>query len=332
MKIIKLIFVGSIFLLMSSYQLYSQYTISGNAGVAGATLRYTIGNPRTALSDIDGNYSFVVPSGFSGTVTPFKKNYAFTPANVVYTDVTLDQLNQDYIALESISAPTVWDGPRTVVFTKANFADWTLASNQDQIMSDVWITRGNTQGIFNVAQESAYQTGSPAGTRWAEGLIADYSSLTYTTGLTIPGGSLVGKNLVMHLINEDIYVDVKFLSFTGGTSGGGFSYERSDAPASVSVRQEIKVSFPKVFMLGQNYPNPFNPTTTIEFTLAEDSKVSLKVFDILGHEVAVLVNEELKAGVLHRVQFNASKLSSGIYFYRLDTGKNQSMKKLILLK
>jgi hypothetical protein len=80
------------------------------------------------------------------------------------------------------------------------------------------------------------------------------------------------------------------------------------------------------------YPNPFNPTTTIEFTLAEDSHVLLKVYDMLGREVAILINQDLKAGTLHSSVFNASRLTSGIYFCRLETEKSFLVNKLMLLK
>jgi len=89
---------------------------------------------------------------------------------------------------------------------------------------------------------------------------------------------------------------------------------------------------PAQFNLTQNYPNPFNPTTTIEFTLSENSNVSLKIFDVLGREVAALVDGEMKSGIIHQVQFDASKLSSGLYFYRLDAGTNSQVKKLVLMK
>jgi hypothetical protein len=100
---------------------------------------------------------------------------------------------------------------------------------------------------------------------------------------------------------------------------------------SQSVEVEIGL-VPKVLTLSQNYPNPFNPMTTIEFTLAEDSKVSLKVFDMLGREVATLMSGELKAGVLHQETFDVSKLSSGMYIYRLQTGDKSLAKKLMVLK
>ena len=71
------------------------------------------------------------------------------------------------------------------------------------------------------------------------------------------------------------------------------------------------------FHLAQNYPNPFNPTTQIDFSLAVDSKVTLKIFDILGQEVVTLLNENIAAGA-HNVTFDASKLNSGVYLYKID--------------
>jgi hypothetical protein len=81
----------------------------------------------------------------------------------------------------------------------------------------------------------------------------------------------------------------------------------------------------------QNYPNPFNPSTTIKYDLPKDLRVTLKVFNVLGQEVATLVNEEQKAGY-RSVEWNAAGVASGVYFYRLDAGSFTSVKKLLLLK
>jgi hypothetical protein len=99
---------------------------------------------------------------------------------------------------------------------------------------------------------------------------------------------------------------------------------------------EVDVLAPAVFALDQNYPNPFNPSTIINFRLAADSKVILKVFDVLGQEVANLISGNLRAGS-HEINFNASNLNSGVYFYRIDAtgidGTNfTSVKKMILTK
>jgi hypothetical protein len=85
------------------------------------------------------------------------------------------------------------------------------------------------------------------------------------------------------------------------------------------------------YSLSQNYPNPFNPTTTIEFTLPETQNVKLIVYDVLGREVARLVDGRLQAGA-HNVTFKAAQHASGMYFYRLEAGDFVQTKKLMLLK
>jgi len=88
---------------------------------------------------------------------------------------------------------------------------------------------------------------------------------------------------------------------------------------------------PSVFNLEQNYPNPFNPKTTIKFSIASTDFVTLKIYDLLGNEVAVLVNDFLNAGN-YSYELDASNLSSGIYFYKLKCGKFESSKKMVLIK
>lgn len=91
------------------------------------------------------------------------------------------------------------------------------------------------------------------------------------------------------------------------------------------------IEIPNYYSLSQNYPNPFNPSTSIKFTLPKAEIVSLKVYDVLGKEVAVLVNELKQPGV-YDVDFNGSNLASGIYFYRIEAGEFTSVKKLMLVK
>ncbi len=88
---------------------------------------------------------------------------------------------------------------------------------------------------------------------------------------------------------------------------------------------------PQSTSLVQNYPNPFNPSTTIKYELPTSSMVRLSVYDILGREVSVPVNERRDAGV-HEVKFDASGLSSGVYLYRIEVGSFVETKKLILMK
>ena len=116
-----------------------------------------------------------------------------------------------------------------------------------------------------------------------------------------------------------------------------------DNPVSV----EKTSTFPNNFMLYQNYPNPFDPTTTIHFVIPNEVRnskdtrnteyysvqqnVTLKVYDVLGREVATLVNEQKPAGN-YEVTFDAADLSSGIYFYTLRAGSKNITKKMILLR
>ena len=88
---------------------------------------------------------------------------------------------------------------------------------------------------------------------------------------------------------------------------------------------------PSNYYLMQNFPNPFNPSTLIKYSIPEQTHVILKIFDMLGNEIRTLVNKEQHAGN-YEVEFNASFLSSGIYFYTLQAGKYLQTRKLILMK
>jgi len=103
------------------------------------------------------------------------------------------------------------------------------------------------------------------------------------------------------------------------------------SPGDVSpVEEDVNITV-NSFSLSQNYPNPFNPSTIIKYTLGSRQYATLKVYDVLGNEVATLVNEELPPGE-YEVEYNVSNLSSGIYFYRLNAGSYSSTKKMLLLK
>jgi hypothetical protein len=144
-------------------------------------------------------------------------------------------------------------------------------------------------------------------------LLYSQSNITYDVGTDITvqaGADICADNIVI----------------SGTHSGDG---TKCGAPLLVET---TTILAPRVLSLAQNYPNSFNPTTTIEFTLAKDGLVTLKVYDLLGREVAMLVNKDLKAGVLHQVTFDASRLSTGIYIYRLQSGNNVLVKKLMIIK
>ncbi len=108
----------------------------------------------------------------------------------------------------------------------------------------------------------------------------------------------------------------------GTTFNGTYEYSKSI---------EIDIEVPLQFSLSQNFPNPFNPTTQIKYSIPKDGFVKLSVYNILGQEVAELVNANIRAGN-HEIILNAQGLASGVYYYRLESGSNAAVKKLLLIK
>lgn len=97
------------------------------------------------------------------------------------------------------------------------------------------------------------------------------------------------------------------------------------------VKQGINSICKNDYNLLQNYPNPFNPSTTITFNIPQSENVTIRVFDILGNAVAELVNEQKEAGT-YTIKFDATNLTSGIYFYQIQAGKYFETRKLVLQK
>jgi len=106
-----------------------------------------------------------------------------------------------------------------------------------------------------------------------------------------------------------------------------------DGSFSFSAVVEAVASIaPETFVLRQNHPNPFNPVTTIEFVLGQSQKAQLAVYDVLGHEVALLFDGQVEAGKSYRFEFDGAKQASGVYFYRLQSGERTQIRKMLLSK
>lgn len=104
-----------------------------------------------------------------------------------------------------------------------------------------------------------------------------------------------------------------------------------DGTFEYSDEVEVNLGTPEKFELNQNFPNPFNPMTSIQFNIPQDSQVRLNVFNVLGEEVSELINDNISAGY-HSVNFDASQLNSGIYFYKLETNNFTQIRKMMLVK
>ncbi len=130
--------------------------------------------------------------------------------------------------------------------------------------------------------------------------------------------------------------DVNNYSFTDSkVDAGTYNYRlmQKDYDGSFAYSQEVEVeiNLPLEYALEQNYPNPFNPTTTIGYSIPEDNFVTIKLYDVLGNEVITLVNDQKKAGK-YEMLYNASNISSGVYYYQINSGSFTETRKLMLMK
>lgn len=189
--------------------------------------------------------------------------------------------------------------------------------------------------FFIAKVDEPYKTGFQSGGDSAQvTLYSNDSVLVLGRGVQSLGFSysyLTGHNIVFAENIGPINIHVPADGFSSVTDYELIGYEVSGKSYGTLTNVEIETIGLKDYKLHQNYPNPFNPTTTISYSVPESQIVELKVYDLLGNEVANLVNEYKNAGN-HSVQFNASNLSSGIYFYKLKTVNFVQTKKLILLK
>jgi len=173
---------------------------------------------------------------------------------------------------------------------------------------------------LNIQVGISYSSGS------SEGMLVGTDSLGVFL-FSDEGDSLGSKNEGLTNLNiQTLTLDNNGYVYAG-TENGVWRRPLSEIVTSV----EDEISQPTEFILEQNYPNPFNPSTTIKYSIPEISKVKLTLFNLLGEEVTTLLNEEKVAGN-YSIEFNASSLPSGVYFYQLRADEFVNTKKMILLK
>jgi len=189
-----------------------------------------------------------------------------------------------------------------VYISSDNGNNWTLSLN------DAWINSFLTLGsnIFAGSVGNGVWRSTNYGNTWTQ----------------INDGLGSGAYNVLSLGADDQYL------FAGTVSSS--IWRRPLSQVVTNTEDETNLQ-PKEFSLEQNYPNPFNPSTRIQYQVSGVSHINLKVYDVLGNEVATLVNEEKQAGS-YEVDFNASQLTSGVYFYTINAGSFVETKKMILLR
>jgi photosystem II stability/assembly factor-like uncharacterized protein len=223
--------------------------------------------------------------------------------------------------------------------------NWTHMSNglTDPLIRAITIKRsgaifvgGNSDGVFRSLDTG--KTWTPVNTNlsntFVSSLIAHPNGTLYagTSGggvfrSTNDGNSWTQINSgLTNLIIETFAIDSSGYIYAG-TAGGGM-FRSANPTTSVEMTDR---NMPQSFMLGQNYPNPFNPSTTISYAVSNESHVRLSVFNVLGEEVAKLV-DELKHPGNYEQRWDAASMPGGVYFYRIVAGNYSEAKKLILMK
>lgn len=239
-------------------------------------------------------------------------------------------------SLAQSDSSTIWNSS-PIEFVKQDGADHTLEENQDRITDTVWLTRSNRGGIFNIVTQTSFSNPGPEGTKWAIGTTDNLEELNFVDWRDIMGRSqganLLSNDLVLHILEENIYIDIKFTQWSVGNQGGqgGFAYTRATEPSTTTSVNELSSFQPQKTQLFQNYPNPFNPSTTIRFELTESQDVKLEVVALDGRVVEVLVDAKYNAGN-HIINFDASSLATGVYVYRLRTSNQVLYRKMTLMR
>jgi hypothetical protein len=224
----------------------------------------------------------------------------WTAVNNGLTDTSVSALATSGTNLVAGTSHWGWDNGGSVFLSTNSGTSWTQAS-----LPNCWVKSfaisgpnlfaGTGRGVFLSTND---------GTSWTQ----VNTGLTDTNVIALAAS---GTNL-----------------FAGGTFSGVW---RRPLSQMITSAESFVSGLPSWYSLEQNYPNPFNPSTTIKYELPKSSEVRLSVFDMLGREVSVLVNDRREAGV-HEVKFDGSNLASGVYIYRLQAGNFVQSKRFILLK
>lgn len=277
-----------------------------------------------------------------------KENYIFasTHLNGLYrstnsgTDWELNEFSGKNVYALATIGDSVFAGVAAegIYLSTNNGTTWYQTSLNNRIIHSLAVNGNNIfagtkyGGVFISTNGGADWFQSSLNTGIVNSLLIDGNNLFAGTD----GGVFLSTNDGSSWVAVDTgltYPDVaslfihKSYLFAGTNNNSGWRRPLSEMMTSVE-KEEI---LPSEFSLCQNYPNPFNPSTTISYNLASGSNVILKVYDILGREVAMLVNEYKQAGK-YEVEFNASSLASGVYFYQIKTGDKTDIKKMVLLR
>jgi len=312
---------------------------SSNAGGSPPELRMSWTPSFTGVSKIRSNAIALPDNQTVGYSWNFYLDWYANPSGVVTVDVTYDggaTLTNLYTATDPTGdiGPTVISGSFTTPASGGANTQIEITYNGYSFNID-YIYWDNLCLEYVVPVELTSFTASARGTD----VELSWTTATETNnqGFEVERMKAGGTyEQVGYVAGFGTTTEPKAYSFIDTELGeGNYTYRIKqidfDGSYTYSDEVEVVVEIPLEYALEQNYPNPFNPSTTIKYSLADDGFVKLAVYNMLGEEVATIVNGTQKAG-RYEVVFDASQMSSGVYVYRIETGNFVSSKKLMLLK
>ncbi len=228
---------------------------------------------------------------------------------------------------ESIFTNAGWDFTNVWQMFSENYPD--LKSNENPLLP------------VELTSFSADRNGASIKLSWETATEINNYAFEIERSSSLTGYNNYSWNKIATVFGNGNSNSIKYYSYADNKVTNGKYFYRlkqidMDGHFTYSHIVEVDLGIPSAYKLFQNYPNPFNPSTVINYEVPEDSKIQIKIYNILGSEVAALVNEYKSAG-LYEINFNASKLSSGVYIYKINAIKNNkilfsSSKQMMLIK
>lgn len=310
---------------VSTFPSNFQVQVNSTSAVPTGAYRIVITGTNTNNKVHKTSVSYLVGRNFIG-VNSNKSQLKFKVDGTEYTNAAL--FTWDLSSQHTLTAIS----PQTFGSTRYVFNNWSNSGDSNQT-----ITTGTSTTQYTVNYKTQFKL---------------ITSVSPSVQATITGGNLFydSSSTVNFSVSPlQVQYNGKTYYFQRWTGVGNGSYNGTEPSVSINAMNNIIVQtaifdsippigitnlntgVPKSFGLAQNFPNPFNPVTKIKFDIPKYTQATIRVYDIVGNEVAVLHNGDLQAG-FYEAEFNASSYASGVYFYRLETPDYTNVKRMILVK
>ena len=283
---------------------------SSNLGQNWSAISSTTTRNLNAVSSHANSIEFVVAAGDKGTILR-STNFGLNWINVSLTDTSVNiySINPASVGISQITSFYIC-GSQGRIYKSTNFGSTWILKNSG--------TTNTLRSIYFSSEDSGAVTGDNGTVRMTTNGGETWFADPYFNN--VPGN-----------ITSISQMPRSTKTFTALSNNNTLLVASEDSVTVIIGIQTISTEIPKTFSLSQNYPNPFNPNTSFDLQLSKSGFVKLEIFDITGKAVETLISQELKAGT-YRIDWNGSKYSSGVYFYKVITNEIVETKKMVLVK